>query len=227
MKKFSSLLLLLAVAVLSCQRGNYASKKDADAIKVIRQNEVERIERTLAADDMQGRRTGTPGIEKAADFISDEFKKIGLQTLNSQPAFRQSFVMVRPGPATASAIFDKQQIEAQNILAITSSTDLKINNQSGFEKVYIKAGAVLNTEAAKFVQARKNYIVIVDTSFTKTFPRLSGLRRQFFKSETSVVFVLSHVDPTVYNISATQEIAETPLSNVVGMIPGRVKKMST
>jgi hypothetical protein len=224
MKKICSALLLFAIAVISCQRSNYASKSDADAIKVIKQNEVERIERTLAADDMQGRRTGTPGIEKAADFISEEFKKIGLQTMNGQSGFRQQFTMVRPGSATVSAIFDKQKIEPQNILAITSSKDLKINNQSGFEKVYIKAGAVLNTEAAKFVQAKKNYLVIVDTSFTKTFPRLSGLRRQFFKSENSVVFVLNHVDPTVYIISATQDITETPLSNVVGMIPGKSKK---
>ena len=47
--------------------------------KLIKEKEVRRIETILAADDMQGRRTFTPGIEKAAAFIADEFKATGLQ----------------------------------------------------------------------------------------------------------------------------------------------------
>ena len=39
-----------------------------DVNKLIQQNDVERIIKTLAADDMQGRATFTPGIEKAAQF---------------------------------------------------------------------------------------------------------------------------------------------------------------
>ena len=35
---------------------------------------------TLASDEMQGRRAGTPGIEKAAKYIEGEFKRIGLKT---------------------------------------------------------------------------------------------------------------------------------------------------
>ena len=37
--------------------------------KLIKEKEVSRIETILAADDMQGRRTFTPGIEKAAAFV--------------------------------------------------------------------------------------------------------------------------------------------------------------
>jgi len=224
MRKINSVLLCLAITVLSCQRGNYSSKSDANAIKLIKKSEVERIERTLSADDMQGRRTGTPGIEKAADFISEEFKKTGLQPLSSESNFRQQFVMIRPKSISSSAIFDKQEIDAQNIIAVTSLPDLKINNQSEFEKVFIKTGTQLTTEANKFIQAKKNYLVIVDTSFSKTFSRLNGLKRQFFKSEISVVFVLSTIDPSVYNIAATQEITEMPLLNIVGILPGKSRK---
>jgi len=32
---------------------------------------------TLASDEMEGRETGTPGIEKAAQYIEGEFKRIG------------------------------------------------------------------------------------------------------------------------------------------------------
>jgi hypothetical protein len=61
----------------------------ADAI--INAKEVERIERVLSADEMRGRKTFSPEIDKAADFIADEFKKAGLQTFNGASGFRQDF----------------------------------------------------------------------------------------------------------------------------------------
>ena len=72
-------LLLLITSVLFAQ--------NIDAIISVK--EVERIERTLSADDMRGRRTFSPEIDKAADFIAAEFKAIGLQTWNNGGSFRQ------------------------------------------------------------------------------------------------------------------------------------------
>lgn len=46
---------------------------------------------TLAADDMNGRKPGTEGIEKAAQYIELEFKRIGLTTFNGEASFRQNF----------------------------------------------------------------------------------------------------------------------------------------
>lgn len=63
--------------------------------KLIKQDEVERIIKTLAADDMQGRATFTPGIEKAAQFIEGEFKKIGLDPLPGNADYRQQVTMIR------------------------------------------------------------------------------------------------------------------------------------
>lgn len=46
---------------------------------------------TLASDDMEGRKSGTPGIEKAAVYIENEFKKIGLTTFEGLETYRQTF----------------------------------------------------------------------------------------------------------------------------------------
>ena len=43
-----------------------------DINTIINAKEVERIEKILSADDMQGRKTFTPAIDKAADFIKIE-----------------------------------------------------------------------------------------------------------------------------------------------------------
>ncbi len=69
-----------------------------DVDKLVKQDEVERIIKTLASDDMQGRKTFTPDIEKAAQFIEGEFKKIGLASLPGNADFRQQVTEVRSAP---------------------------------------------------------------------------------------------------------------------------------
>jgi len=46
---------------------------------------------TLASDEMEGRGAGTPGIEKAAVYIENEFKEIGLRTFKEADTYRQKF----------------------------------------------------------------------------------------------------------------------------------------
>jgi Zn-dependent M28 family amino/carboxypeptidase len=46
---------------------------------------------TLSSDEMQGRKTGTEGIEKAAQYIEKEFKRIGLTTYGDLKDYRQTF----------------------------------------------------------------------------------------------------------------------------------------
>ncbi|HBK71287.1 MAG TPA: hypothetical protein DDZ39_06480, partial [Flavobacteriaceae bacterium] len=46
---------------------------------------------TLADDAMEGRKIGTPGIEKAAQYIESEFESIGLTKFKNLSSFRQDF----------------------------------------------------------------------------------------------------------------------------------------
>lgn len=214
MKKIPLLWLLLSITSFS-----YAQDID----KIINAKEVERIEKILSADDMEGRRTFTPGIDKAAAFIADEFKKTGLQTLNNSGTYLQSFVMVRPKFISASCTFDGVQVDTRDVIVITSKEEFKINEQSGYERVNIVAGASLNTEARKYINGGKNYFVLVDTSFSKTFNGLTRMKSQLYKSDKSVVFVLAAQNPTKFTVDAKHEFTEMKLANVSGILPGKSK----
>ncbi len=82
MKRITYLLFALLIA-------GQASAQKID--KIITKKYVDRLIKTLSSDDMQGRGTFTPGIDKAATFIEKEFKKIGLKTLNGATGYRQTF----------------------------------------------------------------------------------------------------------------------------------------
>lgn len=214
MKKLSLGICLLSVSFLQAQNID----------KIVNAKEVERIERELSADDMQGRRTFSAGIDKAANFIAEEFKQTGLQTWNNSGTYLQDFAMVKPKFISATCSFDNVAVDTKDIIVVTSKTELAITDQSGFERATIAAGANLFSEASKFIQSGKNYLVIVDTTLGKNFGRLTGFKRQLFKTESSVVFVLGAQLPKTFTINAKHEIAEQKLANVIGVIPGKSKK---
>ena len=215
MKRMNLMLLLCSITTFS-----FAQKAE----KIINAKEVERIEKVLSADDMEGRRTFTPGIDKAAAFIADEFKKIGLQTWNNSGNYLQPFAMIRPRFLGASCTFDGVPVDTRDVIVVTSQPVLKVTEKSGYEEVTIGKGASLNTEARKYITGNRNYFVLVDTSFAKTFNNITRFKSQLFKSDKSVVFVLSNTDPKSYTVEAKHEITEQKLANVLGMIPGKSRK---
>ena len=194
------------------------------AENVINAKEVERIERILSADEMRGRKAFTPDADKAADFIADEFKKAGLQTMDGNNGFKQEFAMIRTKFMSASGNFDGEAIEAKDIIAVTCFPQLKINQASGYEKIYIKAGDTLQNVARRLVRSNKNLLVLINKGFANNFGNLTRLKNSMFKTDKSVVFVLTDKDPQKYEIEAAHEITEQKLMNVVGMLPGKSKK---
>ena len=191
---------------------------------IINAKEAERIEKTLSSDDMRGRRVFTPDIDKAADFIADEFKKIGVQTFNDSKTFKQEFAVVRPKFISASASFDGNVIDQKDLIVITCQPNLHIDESSGYSFAHIKEGENLFSAAAVFIRANKNVIVLVDNSFASNFSRLANLKRFIFKTDKNFVFVLLDAAPKKFTIEAKQEISEQALSNVVGVLPGKSKK---
>jgi len=215
MKKFFLSALFIGTAIFI-----YGQKAD----DIINAKEVERIERTLSSDEMRGRRTFTPDIDRAADFIADEFKKAGLQAMSGNNGFRQEFAMVRPKFISAAGNFDGEALEGKDIIVVTCFPQLKINQSSGYEKTFIKIGDTLQNAARRLVRSNKNLLVLVDKSFASSFGNLTRLKNSMFKTDKSVVFVLTDKDPVKYEIEVVHEIAEQKLTNVVGILPGKTKK---
>ena len=192
--------------------------------QVINAKEVERIEKILSADDMEGRRTFTPGIDKAASFLASEFTKTGLQFWNNATSYIQGFAMVRPKFVSVACSFDGVSVDSRDVMVVTSQTELKVNEKSGFERVTLGKSANFNVEVRKYITSNKNYLVMVDTSFAKVFGTIARFKSQLFKSDYSVVFVLGNMEPKTYSVEAKHEITEQKLSNVVGVLPGKSKK---
>jgi len=205
-----------------CLLGLMVAVKAQDLQTIITDAEVQRVVGTLASDEMEGRRTFTKGIDKAAAFIAAEFKSYGIQPLKGSNSFLQSFAMIRPKFLSASGMLNESALDTKQIIAVTCSKELQVTEKSGYEVAVIAKGANLFGEARKYSGLTKNMIVLVDTSFTSSFGRLSQLKGNMFYSDKSVVFILT-TETAIKSITidAKHEIQEMPLANVVGMIPGK------
>ena len=189
--------------------------------KVITKSETERIERVLASDAMEGRRTFSPGIEKAAAFIAEEFESAGLNSLKGNNQFLQKFSINRPKFISLSSSLEGVTIDNKQVIVVTVQPELNINEQSGYAITKIGATENLNQAAAKIIGANQKTIVLVDEAHVQNFGRLVRFKNNLASNQESVVFILTNAQPAKYAIQASHQIESLSLANVVAMIPGK------
>lgn len=194
-----------------------------DINKLINAAEVERIEKVLSSDDMKGRKPFTPGIEKAADFISGEFKKSKLDFFPGLTSYMQTFSVYKSKFISAAVTINDSTVSQDNIIAVTTDPSLQINESSNYTRLRIDSSLNLGKEASRLLKEKKNYVIFVDSFHAKSFSKLNRYKRETFKMNNNVIFVLTNMNPLKYNFDIKHEVTESALSNVAAMIPGKSK----
>ena len=194
--------------------------------KIINAAEVDRIERILAADDMLGRKPFTPGIDKAADFIADEFAKSKLQFLGNSKSYFQEFVMTKAKPVTINGMLDNDTLNVNNVAANTTNAVIDITDLKDYEIVVVKKEADFNKTVFPLFDAKKKLLILVDTFHARRFKsmqRFAGNAK--FQSAVSQVFILTtNLTPSAITLHIKNDLTEQHLKNVVGILPGKSKK---
>ncbi|WP_198170086.1 M28 family peptidase [Mucilaginibacter arboris] len=85
MKKI--LLCLFPAALVSCAQAQKTSPVEQKYATYITVDDARKHLSIIASDAFEGRETGKPGAEKAANYIAGEFKKLGLQAPNNGSYF--------------------------------------------------------------------------------------------------------------------------------------------
>lgn len=214
--KYFFLLLL----VMFC--GQTAFSQDIN--KIINAAEVGRIAQMLASDEMEGRKAFTPSIDKAARFLASEFNASGLGYFDGLASYHQKFTMLKPTLILSSGSVNQQKVASENIIAITTTAALQLDENSDFTEVVLDGADNLFSKASSLLGENKNYVVWVNKSHAKNFSRLNGFNRASFEPKASVIFVLTDEKAKTYSFMIKNEIVHSSLANVIGVLPGRSKK---
>jgi hypothetical protein len=101
----------------------------------------------LASDELEGRGVGTRGLDKAADFIADNFRKLGLKPPPGQKDYFQSFKMttaVKPAEATALRLVPKKQEAPAPYTLGEDYVPLSFSAEKAFEGPIVFVGYSIN-----------------------------------------------------------------------------------
>ena len=194
--------------------------------KIINAAEVERIEKTLSANDMQGRKTFTPGIDKAADFIAAEFAKSKLGFWGDNKNYFQEITMIKAKPLEISGTLDGETLNMSNVAANSTMADLHIASLQDYEVVVVNKEDDFNKTVFPLLEKEKNLLILVDTAHAARFARMKRFTGNAkFESPVSQIFILTtNPKPTSIHLHVKNELTGQKLKNVVAVIPGKTKK---
>lgn len=192
--------------------------------KIINVKKVTKVERTLSADAMQGRRAFTPGIDKASSFIESEFKKIGIETFNGAKDYKQSFFMTESKRKTASVQLDGKAIDNNSIISFSYQPQFSFTDGSGMEVVKINASDKFGPKFYEYFQSDRNLLVLVDASFNNFLPNIKHMNQMAANPSTNtVVFAFGVTEASHFKVEGTNEVVKKALNNVVGVLKGKTK----
>ncbi len=193
---------------------------------IINAKEAERIERVLSSDDMQGRKVFTPGIDRAADFIASEFAKSKLSFLGNAKSYLQEFIMSRAKIKSVSGSLDGEALNENNIAINTTSAAINITSLKDYPVFMVKPGDDFSKVVFPIMEAEKNAVILVDTSFTRRFRGMQrfGGNAKFSTTQSQVLILTTNMNPSRIDLHIQNDLTEQHLKNVVGVIPGKSKK---
>jgi hypothetical protein len=175
---------------------------------------------------MQGRKTFTPGIDKAADFIAGEFAKSKLQFFGSSNNYFQEFDMTKTKPVEVKGMLDNEPLTADNIAANTTQEEININSLKDYEVVVVKKDDDFSKVVFPVFDLNKNVLVLVDTAHTKRFKgmqRFAGNAKA--PASISQIFILTtNLNPASLSLHIKNQMTMQHLKNVAGVLPGTTKK---
>lgn len=119
----ASVIATLAITPLS-------ARAQSGAVPTVRSAEVHRLESALADDSMEGRLTGSPGGARAARFIANEMKAIGLRPMGDSGYYQRVPVAATDSGITLRASFSDgafgRHETAFNVVALLKGSDPKL-----------------------------------------------------------------------------------------------------
>jgi hypothetical protein len=221
-KTIYTLFLLFAVTIASAQ----------DINKIITKEYVDHLIKSLSADEMQGRGTFTPGIDKAASFIANEFKQIGLKPLDGTDNYRQTFYKHQLKQKSATVTIDGKTIDSDHIAVVGNTSETLAfdkANSDGWIK-FDPSKDFMGQYRALFRSGKKQ-LVLVDVKFVDAFNRLRSQPSRPVdekdlnpSKQTGLVFILDKdTVASDFKVEVKSEVTKMPLFNVAGVIPGKSK----
>lgn len=210
------LLILVVPIITRCEKQH-----------AINQTEVAEHVRYLSSDELMGRKSLTPGIEKAENYIAGEFKKAKLGYFSGLDTYKQSFDLIEYSISETSISVNGKELPSEDYFAFLHTDSIDWKN-GDIQTATIAEDSNFRSEFRTITRSENDLIVFVDYSHEETFhkyqPYFSKPAQNIEGStDPSIVFILTSVTPKTFEVSIKAEKEKHTLTNVVGVVEGKRK----
>lgn len=244
-----TLLSLASLSLTGCSAIDLGFGQEAEKSAPVTLNDTITLEQVtqdvtyLASDELEGRHNFTPNIRKAADFIAKRFNEVGLSPAPSAPDFKQQYLVQKITPDTLTVEINGREISSDLLSMATTETDFKWSSspedknqsitQQTVNTVMIGEGDNMRKSLRELNNQGGQHLVLLHPKHEESFKRYQsyfarGLTKLVDKSATeqSGVIVLALTDISKvkqFSVTGSAKVTTAPLSNVVGVLPGKSK----
>ncbi|UOG76684.1 M20/M25/M40 family metallo-hydrolase [Hymenobacter tibetensis] len=193
---------------------------------------VERVIQTLAADGMQGRSSVKPGGLQAAQFLSTEFQRLGLQMLPGLSSYEQVFPAYESQVAALFVTINNAPVAKENALLISSQAHLNWTSEDEAAARVLVIGPQEKPQQHMRAMLRptENTVVLLDPTHAADFKRLaeyvshSTIRADKTGNPFSSIVLLApapNAPKVTFKVAGNTTTRTLELRNVVGVLPGK------
>ena len=152
------LLFIFFMALFSCAQQKKKEALDQIESYEINKKNLEMHLSVLAHDSLEGRETGTDGIEKAAQYIENQFQRIGLKSISDSIGFRQWYFIYNKVPAfNVIGMIEGDSLKDEYVVISGHYDHLGIGGASDTDSIYNGADDNGSGTAAILVIAEKMF----------------------------------------------------------------------
>lgn len=185
----------------------------------------------LSSDDMNGRKAGTPSAQKAAAYIASEFKKIGLEPYGKETSFLQTFELQTIKPTFIEASLNGSSIAEKDLFFLSNQSQISLDQINQFKTKSLTNEEEFLESVYNYETGPKNTVYLIPKALESQF---HSLQKASLRGISSIeqneekwfqIWLLTEAK-TVNSIRLKAESAKksVPLSNVIGVLPGKSKK---
>ncbi|MGB0523640.1 MAG: M28 family peptidase [Flammeovirgaceae bacterium] len=185
----------------------------------------------LASDEMMGRKAGTPGAQKAANYIAEKYKEIGLKPFGTQKGFLQQFNLTKVKPISINARVNKRKIELEHIFFYANAPKIEINDLEEISVVTIEEDADFFQKVLNHTEIAESTLFLVDRAWKTQFQKARKMMMQekytteSEENQKLIIWVLTDLtEAQDISFASTSEVSTINVSNVIGVLPGKSKK---
>jgi len=227
---------ILVITLTACTSDTQLTVNNAIKISIDKNISLEQVTQDvayLASNELNGRGNFTQDINKAAQYIGKRFNEVGLIPAQNTVNFQQSYKITTTKPSSLSVIINGNKL-TNNILTMASNIeDFSWNKTTEGLSIHIidqaddmrKALTAINQQGGK-------QFVLLHPSHKKSFKHYQGyfsagltkLTNEEQNIEGTLIIALTDITKITHlSVEAKNELTETTISNVVGILPGKSK----